>query len=134
MTFGLEIPMNLPSRGNVASGKGWRDRAKLVKKQHETLARSFFGRHAKVDNHRLDVLLTRVAPRDLDDDNLRQSLKAVRDFVAEWLGLSNDRDPRVRWEYAQDRDDRPRYQAARIQIEPRADCPHCGRPMIGRKR
>lgn len=46
------------------------------------------------------VMLTRVAPRTLDDDNLRGSLKACRDGVADWLGVP-DNDPRVRWEYAQ---------------------------------
>lgn len=46
------------------------------------------------------VLLTRIAPRELDDDNLRGALKAVRDGVADWLGV-DDRDKRVRWEYGQ---------------------------------
>jgi hypothetical protein len=49
------------------------------------------------------IRLTRVtAPRGkiLDDDNLRGCLKAVRDGVADWLGI-NDNDPRVSWHYAQ---------------------------------
>lgn len=46
------------------------------------------------------VRLTRVSPRILDDDNLRGALKAVRDGVADRLGV-DDRDVRVRWEYAQ---------------------------------
>lgn len=49
------------------------------------------------------VLLERIAPSiGLDDDNLAGSLKAVRDAIAEWLGL-DDRDPRVAWKYAQRR-------------------------------
>jgi hypothetical protein len=48
------------------------------------------------------VTLTRLAPsRGLDDDNLAASLKAVRDGVADALGLAEDRDPRVTWRYAQ---------------------------------
>ena len=46
------------------------------------------------------VELTRVAPRELDGDNLQGSLKAVRDAVADALGV-DDRDRRVRWEYDQ---------------------------------
>ena len=46
------------------------------------------------------VTLTRVSPRELDDDNLRGALKAVRDGVADRLGI-DDRDPRVEWRYAQ---------------------------------
>lgn len=50
----------------------------------------------------LRVLLTRIAPRALDDDNLRGALKAVRDGVADALGV-DDRDPGVTWAYAQRR-------------------------------
>lgn len=48
------------------------------------------------------VRLTRLSPGTLDDDNLRGALKAVRDGVADRLGV-DDRDPRVTWEYAQER-------------------------------
>lgn len=46
------------------------------------------------------VRLVRASPRPLDDDNLRAALKAVRDGIADRLGI-DDRDPRCRWEYAQ---------------------------------
>jgi len=61
------------------------------------------------------VLLTRIAPRKLDDDNLRGAFKAVRDEVARWLGV-DDADPRVRWAYAQTRG-RPKQFAARVTIQ-----------------
>ena len=51
----------------------------------------------------LTCTLTRHAPSNgLDDDNLRGALKAVRDQVAQWLGI-DDRDPRCAWRYAQQR-------------------------------
>lgn len=46
------------------------------------------------------VRLTRVAPRALDDDNLRGALKACRDGAADALGIQ-DNDPRVTWAYDQ---------------------------------
>lgn len=46
------------------------------------------------------VTIARLAPRRLDDDNLRGALKAVRDGVADALGV-DDRDPRVEWRYDQ---------------------------------
>ena len=52
----------------------------------------------------IQITLTRAGPTNgLDDDNLRGSLKAVRDGVADWLGI-NDRDPRVTWKYEQRRE------------------------------
>lgn len=60
------------------------------------------------------VWLTRIAPRQLDDDNLRSAFKALRDGIADRLGVK-DNDPRVRWEYAQERG-KPKEYAARVTI------------------
>jgi hypothetical protein len=48
----------------------------------------------------LFVRLTRVSPRELDDDNLRGALKAYRDGIASRLGV-DDRTALVQWFYAQ---------------------------------
>lgn len=48
----------------------------------------------------VQVILTRVAPRKLDDDNLAYAFKAIRDGVADALGCK-DNDPRVVWTYRQ---------------------------------
>ncbi len=50
----------------------------------------------------LVVTLTRVAPRELDSDNLASALKGIRDGVAARLGV-DDGSALVRWEYAQER-------------------------------
>jgi hypothetical protein len=50
----------------------------------------------------LTVTLTRVSARQLDDDNLRGALKAVRDQVACALGV-DDGSALVRWEYRQEK-------------------------------
>lgn len=62
------------------------------------------------------VRLTRVAPRSLDGDNLQGSLKAVRDGVADALGV-NDADPRVTWVYEQRRGHAREY-AVTVEITP----------------
>lgn len=47
------------------------------------------------------VLLTRIAPRALDDgDNLSSALSAVRDGVADAFGI-DDRSKRIQYRYAQ---------------------------------
>lgn len=49
-------------------------------------------------------VLTRVAPSSgLDDDNLAGALKAVRDAVAQWLGVDDKDRMTVRYRYAQRR-------------------------------
>lgn len=49
----------------------------------------------------LTITLTRVGPRRMDDDNSCGALKAVRDGVADALGIE-DGDPRLTWEYRQE--------------------------------
>jgi hypothetical protein len=65
------------------------------------------------------VTLSRVAPRVLDDDNLRPALKAVRDGVADRLGI-HDNDPRVDWRYSQARG-KPHEYAVLVLIETRSE-------------
>jgi hypothetical protein len=60
------------------------------------------------------IKITRIAPRALDDDNLAGSHKHVRDGIADWLGV-NDRDPRVKYEYAQRKGKQKEY-AGQIEI------------------
>lgn len=109
MTITVEIPMTLPSASNLRLH--WAKRARLVKAQRASTAlmlraNRLAGRlegHAtslRVGDSRLAVTLTRVAPRQLDDDNLRGAFKAVRDEVAAYFGV-NDNDPRIEWRYAQ---------------------------------
>lgn len=48
----------------------------------------------------LVVTITRIAPRQLDDDNLAGSAKHVRDGIADALGI-DDGDKRIQWRYGQ---------------------------------
>lgn len=60
------------------------------------------------------VVLTRIAPRQLDGDNLQSGFKALRDGIADVLGV-DDADPSVTWRYRQMRGE-PKQYAARITI------------------
>src|SRR5690242_6717148 len=62
----------------------------------------------------LVVRLTRVAPRKLDDDNVRGALKSVRDAVASSLRV-DDASPLVRWEYTQEKGSTP---LVRVEVWP----------------
>lgn len=60
------------------------------------------------------VTLSRIAPRPLDDDNLRTAFKALRDGIAARYGIP-DNDKRIRWEYDQERG-KPKEYGARVTI------------------
>jgi hypothetical protein len=145
MIWHIEIPFaSLPSRANEKSGDNYWKRAALVKRQRQVTRIALLGEPSAIKwqviiedvrldaslAHRLDVYLVRVAPRALDDDNLRHSLKAIRDEFTSWLGLRSDRDPRLRWEYGQIVDGRPKYHAVRIYLAPMASCSKCGRSIL----
>ena len=120
----LTIPMRLPSRSNLERSH-W-TRHKLVTEQR-ALVSLFLNRSVggSTLTGELSVLLVRVSPRPLDDDNLRGACKAPRDEIAEWLGLPDDRDPRVSWLYDQRRG-APGEHALEVTIGRRTTCEHCG--------
>lgn len=48
------------------------------------------------------VVMTRLGGKDLDsDENLPMAFKSVKDVIADWLGLPNDKDRRVKWRFKQ---------------------------------
>lgn len=61
------------------------------------------------------VTMTRIAPRELDDDNAVRSCKAIRDELALLMGI-DDRDPRVKWVVKQSKGS-PKQYGVRVQIE-----------------
>lgn len=116
----LTLPVRLVSLLNMR--EHWRAKAARAKKQRHTAcvctatgidysALTEFIRGGA----RLNVTLTRIAPRELDCDNLAGSGKHVRDGIADALGI-DDRDPRVKWLYAQ-RKGKPNEYACHVRIE-----------------
>jgi hypothetical protein len=89
--------------GNGLNGREhWRARSRRVKVEREAVALMLGGRTKP--NLPCVVQLTRIAPSNgLDDDNLSGSLKAIRDQVAQWLGVDDKRSDVVRYSYAQRR-------------------------------
>lgn len=110
------ITVDLP----IKTGSGlnervhWGTRARMAKLERGT---SCLMVKAKVNwaGSRTVVKLTRYSFGELDDDNLKGSLKSVRDGVADAFGIA-DNDKRVKWEYAQEKCKRGAY-GVRIQIE-----------------
>jgi hypothetical protein len=81
------------------SHQHWRERQRRAKEQRLL---SFVTVPSCVRNMAppLRITLTRLAPRRLDSDNLAGSMKAVRDGVADAVGI-DDGDQRLDWQYGQ---------------------------------
>lgn len=105
------LPVKIVSEANQRHH--WRVKAQRVA-QHRSAASWSLQKH-KAPFGSVSVTMTRIAPRELDGDNLQGGFKATRDGVADWL-KTDDRDPRISWEYAQ-RKGRPNEYAAELRIE-----------------
>ena len=96
--FTLELPLRTVTESN-AEGM-WRTKARRAK-QHRTVTRLALRRFVPPAPP-LVFAFVRIAPGQLDDDNLPSALKHCRDGVQDWLGI-DDADPRLTWTYAQER-------------------------------
>lgn len=109
----VDIPVRIISEAN--SRQHWR-KAAARKQLHRQTARLVLQQYARPmgESELFTITLTRVAPRKLDDDNLSSGFKAVRDGVADWLGI-DDGSPRICWQYAQEKSKAGEY-AARVHV------------------
>lgn len=99
MKLSFVIPIQTESMSNARLH--WAIKAKKVQAQRRATAYRT-PPEVKALGPLLVVTLTRVSPRQLDDDNLRGALKGVRDQVASALGV-DDRSRLVRWDYGQEK-------------------------------
>lgn len=109
MTFCIKLPLRLESEPNKRGH--WSGKARRTK----ALRAAMIALPANLPIPCV-VTITRIAPRSLDDDNMVGAGKGLRDGIADRLGI-DDRDPRVRWVYSQERG-RPKEYAVRIQVVP----------------
>jgi hypothetical protein len=112
----IRHPAKLPSAANLR--EHWRVRAKRIKSQRETAA-ALVRQHVNHDiwgePGGIVVTMVRVAPRELDMDNLAHAFKGWVDGVADGLGLKSDRDPRVTWRWEQ-RKGKPRHRVGAVTV------------------
>ena len=89
---GLALKLSLNSRVH------WGEHARIVKRQR-AVVRTVLATH-RPPSLPCVVTLTRVGPRELNDDNATGTCKGTRDEVAAWLGTT-DEDSRVTWRVEQ---------------------------------
>lgn len=111
------IPIKTVSESNCS--EHW---AKKRKRYKEQKFMTFISCKDHINPNTLPCIInmTRIAPRQLDDDNLPMSMKWIRDEIADLLipGKARgqaDSDPRIKWTYAQEKG-KPKEYSVKIEI------------------
>lgn len=87
-------------------------RAKRVEKEHEMMRWALIGTREDGESnadlaHRLresdEIRFVRIAPRELDSDNLASAFKAIRDATAKFIGFSDAPEGGIEWTYRQEK-------------------------------
>lgn len=100
----VRLPLRTVSEANVK--EHWAVRRKRTNLQRAMVSTAISMSTADEDMERITssspimVKITRIGKRRLDCDNLARSNKAIRDGIADALGI-DDGDERIRWHYGQ---------------------------------
>jgi hypothetical protein len=107
MTFNVQTKTTNPLNGSWGH---WRVKAKQRKDQRAAVRNATAFLAPWAGSWPVEINLVRVAPSNgLDDDSLPASMKSIRDEITEWLGLDDDRTPKIKWTYDQRRAPRGHY-------------------------
>lgn len=108
----FEIPVKAVSLTNEHTH--WRSKHNTAKPQRK--AGYLYALQARIRTlpFPLVITMTRIAPRPLDSDNLPPSMKSIRDGISDALKI-DDRDPRVEWEYRQEKR-KPKEYAVLVEV------------------
>jgi len=108
------FPIRTQSEANKAGHEHWRvtaGRRKAQRAEATLMWRSYLRGAPKPRA----VKLTRVAPRDLDSDNLPPSFKALRDGIADAIGCDDSARAGIEWLYDQERGE-PKQYAVKVSV------------------
>jgi crossover junction endodeoxyribonuclease RusA len=99
MIISVLLPIRTVSEANLR--EHWGAKAKRAKQQRATAKLGLYNRRGLGKSKRLSILIVRIGARKLDSDNLARSAKAVRDGIADALGV-DDGDEKISWFYGQE--------------------------------
>ena len=98
--------------------QSWRVTAAITRRQRGHIALALYNHKSRLlqlAEGRVQVTLTQVASRRLDEDNLQGALKAIRDEIAAQLKM-DDADSQLRWIYKQETTSDRRNFGVKIEI------------------
>ena len=108
------LPIRTESEANTR--ECWQSKHRRAKSQRGIVKMMLFSHRRKLPGDEGGtIILTRIAPRGLDGDNLQRSFKAIRDQVAEEIGI-DDGDARLTWFYRQEKG-KPKEYAVRVEVK-----------------
>ena len=98
-------PMKLESRTNQR--EHWSKQWRRDKHQKDIVRQLLLTKRLELPHGPWDIFLIRIKPEDrrvkfLDSDNLQASFKAIRDQVADWLGIDDGDESAASWNYSQE--------------------------------
>lgn len=110
---GSAVELPIKTVAGLNAREHWRKRANRVKSERTAACFSVKSMRHKPDLP-VTVTLVRLSSGTLDDDNMQGAMKAIRDGVADAYGIP-DNDPRIKWEYSQEKCKRGVY-GVRIEV------------------
>lgn len=117
--FEIEAPIRIESAPNLR--EHWSKRHRRAVKQDDEITYLLIGSRPLLrllaTQGPLQVTLTRIGPRRLDDDNCIAGFKAVRDAIARLLDVNDGDASRVTWVYGPQ--EKARTYGTRVRIEGR---------------
>lgn len=100
-THTARIPIKTVSEANQSRHAHWGHKQRRAKKQRKWTRLVLSASSLPKGFPARSVLLTRIGPKQLDKDNLASALKAVQDEVAAFLGVDDNPDSGVTFDYSQ---------------------------------
>lgn len=97
----LELSFPLKTISALNERQHFMARSRRVKAERNRVRLALLTSRLQPPKGLLQISLTRISARALDDDNLAGALKGVRDQIACWLGI-DDRSPLAVWHYSQE--------------------------------
>jgi hypothetical protein len=111
----IEVFLPIKTVAGLNAREHWRARSRRVKAERVAAGLAVKAQLGR-DPRPCTVTMTRLSFGTLDDDNMQGAMKAVRDGIADAIGVS-DNDPAICWQYAQERCKRGEY-GVKVRIEP----------------
>lgn len=115
----ISFTLNLRTESLLNLREHFRKTAQRKKVHRETAfyaTREALGSMKALAGKRFHVVMTRIAPRAFDDDNLAGSFKHIRDGIAQALDVNDGDKSRVTWRPEQEKGGKGVY-AVRVEIE-----------------